>query len=390
VRKLRGFRTLALLALILNGCATNSPSQSSTPRPEPTAAAATSLKESRLDQLWQSREGPGAASDFLIGTGDVIAVSVPSLSDSQTSTPGGATIGGAESGEQLGDWTVRVNAMGDVILPVLGRIHVAGLTEEQLREELLQRLGKFMYQPQVEVLVRSYNSHQVAISGEVHSPGMYTINKPNETIRDLIMRAGGTTDNAAQTIILTPRPDNAERNANEPSSGAHSQAAAVGDEVVQSVASTGLSSSESAYAIDLSKGHSGDRYLNLPVRAGDTIYIPRAGSVTIIGWVYSPKTIDVTPGLTVLNAISQAGGTLFAADTSNINILRPGPGHETQTITINLNDIKAARAPDVPVHANDVIDVSYSPARIPGYALYYAAQGLVSFLPAALLVTAIP
>jgi protein involved in polysaccharide export with SLBB domain len=194
--KLRGFATLAVVALILNGCAANSPGQTSIPRPDPTAQAAASPKEFRLDQLWQSREGPGAASDFLIGTGDVIAVSVPGLSDSQASSPGAATVA-TESGEQPGDWTAQVNAMGDVILPVLGRIHVAGLTEEQLREELLQRLEKYMYQPQVEVLVRTYNSRQVAISGEVHSPGMYTINKPNETIRNLIMRAGGTTDNAA-------------------------------------------------------------------------------------------------------------------------------------------------------------------------------------------------
>jgi protein involved in polysaccharide export with SLBB domain len=112
--------------------------------------------------------------------------------------------------------------------------------------------------------------------------------------------------------------------------------------------------------------------------------------VTVIGWVYSPKTIDVTPGLTVLNAVSQAGGTLFAADCNNIKILRHGRGHETETLTINLNDIKAARTPDVPLQANDVIEVPYSPARIPGYAVYYAAQGLVSFLPVALLVGGIP
>jgi polysaccharide biosynthesis/export protein len=387
---LRGFLTPGLVALILSGCAASAPSQTSISAPDTSAQPASSLKESRLDQLWQSREGPAAASDFLIGTGDVIAVSVPGLSDSQTGAPGGTTVVGAESGEQLGNWTVRVNAMGDVILPVLGRIHVAGLTEQQLREELLERLGKYMYRPQVEVLVRSYNSHQVAISGEVHAPGMYAINKPDETIRNLIMRAGGTTDNASQMIILTPQPHIDDGDTKEPVARAQSQAEEVGDTATQSVASTGLSGSEMTYAIDLSKGHSGDRYLNLPVRAGDTIYVPRAGSATVIGWVYFPKTIAVTPGLTVLNAISQAGGTLFAADTNNINILRPGPGHETQTITINLNDIKAARAPDVPVHANDVIDVSYSTARIPGYALYYAAQGLVSFLPAALLVSGIP
>ena len=37
-------------------------------------------------------------------------------------------------------------------------------------------------------------------------PDMYTISGPNETIRDLIVRAGGTTDSAAARIILTPAP----------------------------------------------------------------------------------------------------------------------------------------------------------------------------------------
>ena len=140
------------------------------------------------------------------------------------------------------------------------------------------------------------------------------------------------------------------------------------------------------YVIDLSKGQSNQHYLNLPVRPGDTIYVPRAGSATVVGWVHTPKTIDITPGLTVLNAVSQAGGPLFAADTSAVKIIRQGAGHDTKTLAVNLNDIEAARAPDVLVQANDVVDVSYSAARVPGYALYYGLQGLVSFAPAALVV----
>ncbi len=170
-----------------------------------------------------------------------------------------------------------------------------------------------------------------------------------------------------------------------PSEGGDSSYANVSDTNPLSAPGVSGTTLGATYVIDLSKGQSSQRFLNIPARPGDTIYVPQSGTVTIIGWVYSPKTIGVTSGLTVLNAVSQAGGTLFAADTSRIKILREGPRHETKTLLVNLNEIKGAKAPDVLVQANDVIDVSYSAAKIPGYALYYAAQGLVTMGPTALI-----
>jgi polysaccharide biosynthesis/export protein len=392
-----------MVALATWGCATSSPATAPAPyQPESVAAPAPvddggSLKVTRLDQLWQSRRTGGV--DFPIGTGDIIAVSVPGLSNDTgagTGAGSGDVSGSGSAGgsdQALGNWTVRVNGMGNIDLPLLGRIHVAGLNEEQLRTALTQRLQKYMYDPQVEISVKSYNSRQAALSGEVHSPGMYTIYGPNETIRDLIMLAGGTTDNAAQKILLTPSPVKA---GSHPGSGGpatpQSDANTPGsqDPDVMAAANASGVGNHATYVINLAKGHSQARYLDIPVRPGDTIYVPRAGSATVVGWVHSPKTIDITPGLTVLNAISQAGGPLFAADTDDIKVLRQGAGHETKTVVVNLNDIKDARAPDMLVQANDVIDVTYSPVRIPGYAIYYGMQGLVNFAPAALIFGGVP
>ena len=402
---MRTYVILGLIALILSGCATTDPTVAPVADPgspavasaEPAAPApavepGADLKVSRLEQLWQGRRAsPG---DFPIGVGDIIAVSVPGLPDFDNHGGGGAAggevAGGAETGGgvALDNWTVRVSGQGNINLPLLGQMHVAGLTEEQLRGELVHQLEKYMYNPQVELFVRSYNSRQVSVSGEVHSPGMFTLNGSNETIRDLIVRAGGTTDNAGTRVILTPAPVKmaSQHAANEsiaPSEG-DSSYATVSD--TNPLSAPGISGTTlgSTYVIDLSKGRN-QHYLNIPARPGDTIYVPQSGAVTIIGWVYTPKTISITPGLTVLNAVSQAGGPLFAADTNRIKIMREGPHHETQTVLVNLNDIKKAKAPDVLVQANDVIDVSYSAAKIPGYALYYAAQGFVTMGPTALL-----
>ena len=396
----RKLLSIWLILLAVGGCADSNSAQPAAPAqaepasaPAPPVQDAAGLKVSRLDQLWQSRRAnPG---DFPIGTGDIIAVSVPGLPDFDNGRGGGggggAATSGADSGgdQALDNWTVRVSGQGNINLPLLGQMHVAGLTEEQLRGELIHRLEKYMYSPQVELFVRSYHSRQVAVSGEVHSPGMFTLNGSNETIRDLIVRAGGTTDTAASRVILTPAPvkvpDQHAANSSVTQPEGDPSYTNVSDTNPLSAPGVSGTTLSATYVIDLSKGHSSQRYLNIPARPGDTIYVPRAGTATIIGWVYSPKTIDITPGLTVLNAVSQAGGTMYAADPERVKILRQGAGHETKTLVVNLNDIKKARAPDVLVQANDVIDVSYSAVKIPGYALYYATLGLVSYGPIALI-----
>ncbi len=388
-------RFLALFGLcliILGGCSATSPAPLGDPpsHPDPGLAAApaaatdpASLKVSRLEQLWQARRSSNT--DFPIGPGDVISIMVPGLPDLNHAPADNGS--GAAGGS-----TVKVSPEGYIELPLIGQIHAAGLTEEQLRNQLKLRLDKYMYNPEVDLAVQSYVSRQVSVSGEVRAPGMYTINRPNETIRDMIIKAGGTNDNAGSRLVLTPAPVKLSKMpAGDWADGSAGQAEDAGEARVSDtnpLSAPGVSGTtlSATYVIDLSKGQSNQRYLNIPVRPGDTIYVPASGSVTIIGWVYSPKTVAITPGLTILNAVSQAGGPLFAADTHNIKILRQGPGHETTTLMVDLSAIKTAKAPDVLVQANDVIDVPYSPARIPGYALYYAAQGLVSFAPAALIV----
>jgi polysaccharide export outer membrane protein len=394
---------LPLMMLLAGGCATSPPPSADVPAQTapavgsaPLADDGASLKVSRLDELMQSRHNQ--VEDFPIGPGDVVAISVPGLPDFDNShgggqggaaAEGGGTTGTEAGGATLDNWTVRVGSQGEINLPLLGRIHVAGLTEEQLREELKTRLLKYMYDPQVELFVKSYNSREVAVSGEVHAPGLYTISEPNETIRDLIVRAGGTNDSAASRIILTPAPakGHEQRAGMEPVSDSPTDSGIPSSNDTNPLSVGGVSGSglNNTYIIDLSKGQSNQRYLNIQVRPGDTIYVPRAGAVTVIGWVYSPKTIDIRPGLTVLNAVSEAGGPLFAGDSSRVKVLRQAPGEETKTLMVNLDDIKNARTPDLLVQANDVIDVPYSALKIPGYALYYGVQGFVQMAPAALL-----
>lgn len=306
-----------------------------------------------LAQLWQQRVDHKA--ELGIGPGDVLEISVAGV-------------------DELQKKQVRVDGDGSVNLPLLGRREVGGLSEQQFTELVKDKLHKFMYHPDVQVFVTSYNSREVAITGAVHSPGLLTINSPDNTLRDMLQRAGGPTEMAGRRLLLTPGQEG-------PTGGIKP---AGFDPSNPAIRGAFQDTEQKLLVIDTDQKFN-DRYLDLPVRPGDAIYVPPGGNVTVVGWVYTPKTVPVSPGLTVLQAISAAGGPLFAADKTNIKLIRQNSVGEPEVFALNLNQIENLQQTDIPVRDGDVVQVPYSVARIPGYGLYYAAQSLVTYGPFALI-----
>jgi len=330
--------------------------------------------EEQLAALWAERYGKQAK--LSIESGDVLSVSIPHLGELQ-------------------ERRVRVDESGNISLPLLGSLHAAGLSEDELRQELVKRASEYMYHPQVDLFVTSFSSRKAGVLGEVRNPGMYTLNGPADTIRQMIQRAGGITDNGEREVLLMPSGGETARTVS-------ANAATVQNVSMpaQSSGPTGeapLSASQSPgsalgtiapLVIGLAPVGPDERYLDLPVIPGDTLLVPRAGEVTVIGWVYYPKVMPITPGLTVLGAVSAAGGPLFAADKSSVELLRQDGHGQIAEQKVDLNKIKTHEAADLAVQANDVVEVPYSTLRIPGYAAYYFLQGLVTFSPMALMTAA--
>lgn len=97
----------------------------------------------------------------------------------------------------------NVNAQGAIQFPYVGLIKLSGLTEEQARQALISRLGKFLKNPDLLVGVQTYRSARVYVDGEVRTPGGVSINDIALTLPEAIARAGGllaTADRAAVTI----------------------------------------------------------------------------------------------------------------------------------------------------------------------------------------------
>lgn len=121
---------------------------------------------------------------------------------SSSSTKGGQS---TTSSEQTAPYTL--DRQGDINFPVLGKLHVAGMTREQLaeyiRRELISRdLAK---NPIVTV---DYLNLSVTVLGEVGSPGRYTIDREDYTILDAISSAGDLTIFGKRNNVLVLREEN--------------------------------------------------------------------------------------------------------------------------------------------------------------------------------------
>jgi polysaccharide export outer membrane protein len=320
----------------------------------------------RLESLYRQRTQGEVVTDYPIGPGDVLVISVPPI-------------------DELKQRTVRVEADGTISLPMLGAIKAGGLTEGQLHAALQEKLKTYMYNPEVEVFVKEYHSREVAVIGAVNAPGLVTLSGPNETVLDMLTRAGGLSAKAADEVILLPAEYSTQSAGGRiarvstgeaaPTDGLRreaSDAARARDGFQQREVSALLHQNSHPLVIALKNtaltGSGG--YLNMPVRPGDVIVVPGGGEVMVVGWVQNPGHFQVGSGLTVLGAIGAAGGPMYAANTSEVHLIRTRRDGSKLVLKIDLSKIKDGSEPDLPVRGNDVIDVPYSDLKIGPYVFY--------------------
>ncbi len=173
------------LAMAMGGCAARpdvpaaslAPTRPGASLPAPQAPPASSDTK-RLEALWQKRTRDTFGSDFTLGQGDLLEISVPL--------------------EQLQHREVRVSPRDTIELPLVGTMSVKGMTEQSLIEALRERLSKYMYDPPISLFVKEYGSRQVAVVGAVEKPGLYTLMSASDTLMKMISKAGGTTKDAAR------------------------------------------------------------------------------------------------------------------------------------------------------------------------------------------------
>jgi polysaccharide export outer membrane protein len=224
---------------------------------------------------------------------------------------------------------VRVSNSGDVYLPLIDYVHVDGLTQEEAQTVIEKRLeeGGFVRNPHVTIFVDEASSQGVTVIGEVAKPGIYP-DVVDHRLYEVISEAGGFTQNASRKIAILRKGEKAP------------------------------------LRIDLPRNLADDLNANVEIMPGDTITVPRAPIIYVVGDVGRPSGLLVDNGqLTVLQALALAGGTNHTAKLGGARIIRKGPNGMSET-KVEIKKMLEAKSPDVTLQADDILFVPVSGGRV--------------------------
>jgi polysaccharide export outer membrane protein len=238
---------------------------------------------------------------------------------------------------------LRVSNTGDVILPLVGTLHLQGLTAGEAQTLIRQKFigGGFLKDPQVTVFISEYATQNVSVVGEVHKPGIYPAFGTHRLL-DYLSLAEGLTPLAGTAIVITHsgHPDQPQR-------------------------------------VKMTSGAAPQPENNPEILPGDTIFVEKTGIVYVVGDVARPGgfPMDHDGQLTVMQAVALAQGTNDTAAKGSAKLIRTTP-QGRQEIPIDLKKILTAKATDLPLQDNDILFVPSSVAK-------NALKNMEAVLPAA-------
>jgi protein involved in polysaccharide export with SLBB domain len=95
------------------------------------------------------------------------------------------------------------------------------------------------------------------------------------------------------------------------------------------------------------------------------------------GWVDKPGAFNVTPGITVTGIVAAAGGLLYPADDSSVQVIRNERGGKRSVMTADLVKIKKGEAADISLQGGDIVQVAATNTRLIPYGVYQFFQSIV-------------
>jgi len=258
--------------------------------------------------LLRAAQADKAPVDYVVGQNDVLAVMV------------------IDQAQLTGKFIVRAD--GTFVYPLLGNVKASGLTLQTIEDQMRAGLAKgYLKDPQVSVSVEQYRSQQIFVMGEVRQPGVMQFTGTMSLV-EALARAGSTTEHAGSDAVVI-------RSKN-------------GIPVSDAVALASTEPRTDAAAKDADIIHANLEFLrtgavteNIPLKGGDTIFVPRAPSVFISGEVRSPGEFTIRAGMTVREALALAGGVIERGSTRRIQVIRLSNGVRS-TKSVNLNDLVQA------------------------------------------------
>jgi polysaccharide biosynthesis/export protein len=228
----------------------------------------------------------------------------------------------------------RVDDRGDITVPLIGSVHVAGETAEEAAAAIEKRFVEAQILEPAEshatVFIAEYATQGITVSGEVKNPGVYPA-LGVRMLNDVITAAGGVTPTAAAKVVITHKSD-------------------TGNPVTVDYVPEALK--------PVMPG--------VQIFPGDTVAVPRAGIVYVVGNVQKPGgyVLDGRNLLTVEEAMALSGGTGHAAALKRAQLVRTLEDGRKEAITIPINLIYKGQAPDVALKDGDILFVPTSTGKL--------------------------
>ena len=253
-----------IACFLLCGAAAHAAAQAITAPPGPAPAA-------------PSADAATAAPAYLVGPQDVLTITV--------------------YGEPALSGKFRVDSDGSFPYQYLDRVKAEGLTVAAIEAAMEKALGDgYLRNPQISVEVAEYRSQNVYVQGYVRSPGKYPL-PANASLIDAIFLAGSTLPEAGNYVEIY-----------------HQGVAASPNTAAVGVRPPDI-------RVKLSDVQSG-KAQRITIKDGDTILVPIAQRIFVIGQVRNPGAYAHDDEMTVFIAISLAGGITEKGSNSRISITR--------------------------------------------------------------------
>lgn len=226
--------------------------------------------------------------DYIVGEGDVLKISVYNHPDLLT--------------------IARIEGDGAILFPLIGQVHVAGMTVSKVSSKINELLADgYVVSPQVTIFIEEFRSQRATIMGQVNKPGLYEL-KGYTTFLEILSRAGDLSKDAGDSAVIKRK-------------------------------TNGDNPPEKSIVIDLKKLiEMGDMSQNIPIFDGDNMYVTKAGVFYVTGEVKKPDAYKYENGMTIIMALTKAGGFTDKASTGRVRIIRKIDGKETVINRVKMDE----------------------------------------------------
>jgi len=288
--------------------------------------------------------------EYRIGTGDLLEITVLEAPELNRS--------------------LRVSARGEVSMPPLGTVKVAGLVPQELEaviRELLRR--SIMNDPHIAVFVREMESHPVSVTGAVKKPGVFHTSGPKGLL-ELLSMAEGLSEDAGNTVVVMRGANFPAETASIPERAGTASAASAGAATVEVDLKDLLNSHDAGY--------------NILVYPGDVVKVNRAGIVYVLGDVKKPGgfLLRNNETVSVLQALALAEGLVPTSAKSQARILRTDETGQRTEIPLDLAKIMQGKIGDAQLQPKDIVFVPKSGGKS---AAFRSAEIILGTVPGALI-----